>query len=299
MSDAYEHLSPKTIEVIGSDIDTRIAYVREPRWISYSRAKLALDRMKWLLDCPPSPRMPNMLVVGESNNGKSQLLRQFYRLFPADPGRNYSNSMIPVLIMELPAAPDEGRIYDEILSLLNAPFRHNDRVSKKQDMVAYYMNMVGVKMVLMDEMHHIAQATPRKQRECLNAIKLFGTQCQVSIVGAGVKEAMNVMGSDPQLSNRFEPFLLPKWTYSEDFLRLLASFERILPLKERSFLTEEKVAQRLLVLSEGLIGEVAMLLARATEAALREGKESLSYSHIDSAVWATPSERKRVLERWH
>lgn len=299
MVSKYPHLTEKTAAVADLSTAERVTYVKEKRWITYDRAKLALKRMQWLIEMPPSPRMPNMLIIGESNNGKSHLLKQFYKKYPADAGRGQFSSLVPVLYFEMPPDPDEGRIYDEILSLLNAPFRHNDRTSKKHDLVIYYLAQVGARMLMIDEFQHLAHATPKKQRACLNAIKLLGTQNQVPIIAAGVKDAMNVISSDPQLANRFEPFLLPKWTMADDYRALLASFEMLLPLRQESNLQDDKLAQKILSLSEGLIGEMAMLLSRATELALVDGQEHLRIHHIENAVWATPSERKRVLERWH
>ncbi|WP_269769309.1 TniB family NTP-binding protein [Permianibacter aggregans] len=284
---------------MSQDNVARIAYVREKRWITYTMAKQALDRMKWLLDGPPSKRKVNMMIIAETNNGKSHLLERFYDLHPIDPGRDGGQTVSPVLLIEMPSAPDEGRIYDEILSMLNAPFRHSDRVSKKKDLLSYYVKLLGVRMLMIDEFQHIAVATPRRQRECLNTIKLIGSQQELTIVGAGVKEALNVINSDPQLANRFEPFFLLKWTYSDDYLRLLASFEKLLPLRQQSGLTDERFAKELLGLSEGLIGEMATLLARATEAAINDGKERLTLDYVKNAVWATPSERKRALGRFH
>ncbi len=51
----------------------------------------------------------------------------------------------------------------------------------------------------------------------------------------------------------------------EDYLRLLASFEKALPLEHRSELLETTMAIKILSLSEGTIGEISALLCRAVQ----------------------------------
>ncbi|WP_197093438.1 TniB family NTP-binding protein [Nonomuraea sp. SBT364] len=47
----------------------RLARVRADRWIGYTRATQALEQLHTLLDWPAKQRMPNLLVIGPSNNG--------------------------------------------------------------------------------------------------------------------------------------------------------------------------------------------------------------------------------------
>jgi hypothetical protein len=47
----------------------------------------------------------------------------------------------------------------------------------------------------------------------------------------GTHDAFNVIQSDPQLADRFQPAVLHRWTTREDYLRLLASFEIALLLE--------------------------------------------------------------------
>jgi hypothetical protein len=75
--------------------------------------------------------------------------------------------------------------------------------------------------------------------------------------------------------NRFEPVALPRWEMNRDFQMLLASFERILPLRQPSLLAEPALATKLLALSEGTIGELFALLAAAIVRAIRSGAERI------------------------
>jgi len=77
-------------------------------------------------------------------------------------------------------------------------------------------------------------------------------------------DAFNAVQTDPQLANRFEPELVARWTMSDDYLRLLASFEVAFSLAQPSKLAERTLAQKILNLSEGTIGEISALLTWAT-----------------------------------
>ena len=51
--------------------------IRTDRWVSYARAELALASMEDLLSFPKRTRMPNLLLVGPTNNGKTMIVEKF------------------------------------------------------------------------------------------------------------------------------------------------------------------------------------------------------------------------------
>jgi hypothetical protein len=78
----------------------------------------------------------------------------------------------------------------------------------------------------------------------------------------------------------------------EDFQRLLASFEAVLPLPERSHLGSPQVAEVVYGMSEGIVGEVSSLLERAVEVAIRRGLECVTLDVLGSLRWRGPSARR-------
>jgi hypothetical protein len=57
----------------------RVDWIRQERWIQYTRAEEALARLGELLDYPPHDRMPAMLLFGATGMGKTRLLQRFLR----------------------------------------------------------------------------------------------------------------------------------------------------------------------------------------------------------------------------
>jgi hypothetical protein len=275
----------------------RIERIRASRWIGYPRAKAILDKLEDLLIYPKTHRMPNLLIVGETNNGKTMLVQRFRKQHPASDNPGGDGIFVPVLVIQAPPVPDEGRFYNTILDALFAPYKPNDRVDKKQFQAIKLLRYVGLKMLVIDEIHHILAGNLNKQRAFLNVIKYLGNELQLPIVGVGTKDAFRAIQTDPQLANRFEPAVLPLWKFDEDFLRLLKSFEMMLPLRQVSNLHETTLATSIYSLSEGHIGEVSKLLTEAAACAIESGKECIDAKALKATGWVSPSDRKRQVDR--
>lgn len=293
----HSHLNESAVQLLALPNSVRIERIRSPRWIGYSAAKDILGKLDDLLLHPKTHRMPNLLIVGETNNGKTMLVNRFKKKHPALDNPEGNGVSVPVLVIQAPPVPDEGRFYDTILDALFAPYKPNDRVDKKLAQAIKLLNYVGIKMLVIDEIHHILAGSLNAQRAFLNVIKYLGNEIKIPLIGVGTKDAFRAIQTDPQLSNRFEPAVLPLWSMNDEFLRLLISFERMLPLKRASNLHQPSLAAKLHSMSEGYLGEVSTLLSKAAVRAVESGKEYIDASLLDSLGWAGPSERKRQIER--
>jgi hypothetical protein len=72
--------------------------------------------------------MPNMLILGEPNNGKTALVRRFVRGHPPQESAGDVPSSIPEVVIEASPVPDERRLYRAILREVLALFRSSARV---------------------------------------------------------------------------------------------------------------------------------------------------------------------------
>ena len=64
-----KHLNELAVKQLNLDDDERIEKIRSDRWIGYPKAKTVLTKLDDLLSYPRTERMPNMLIVGDTNNG--------------------------------------------------------------------------------------------------------------------------------------------------------------------------------------------------------------------------------------
>jgi len=290
------HLQESAAKHLGLSDDLRIKQLRTPVWVGYSRAQQILGMLDDLLKYPPSSRMPNMLIVGETHNGKTHLVERFCSLHKAEDNPDGSAISAPVLYIEAPPVPDESRFFNSILDALFAPYKPHDSIGTKEGEVYRQLRNVGLKVLVIDEIQHLLSGSTNRQREFLNVIKSMGSKLKVPIVAAGTLDAFRAVRNDPQVSNRFEPALLPLWKNDVEFARLLASFERLLPLHKPSGLTEAQIRTRLFTMSEGIIGELWKVLHRAAVESVKRGVEQINSDMLDAIGWVPPSGRKRLID---
>jgi type II secretory pathway predicted ATPase ExeA len=292
-----EHLSAAARGTLDLPTAERIERIRRPRWIGYTRAKQLLDKLDDLLTHPKTHRMPNLLIVGDTNAGKTMLANRFVQLHRADMTLAGEAVIGPVLAIQAPPGPDEGRFYNAILEALSTPYNPRERVAQKQIQVLRILKRIGLQMLIIDEVHNVLTGSVTKQRQFLNVLKYLGNDLQIALVGLGTKEALRALQADPQLANRFEPAALPPWQLDREFQMLLASFEQVLPLRKPSRLANEKIARKLLALSEGSLGELSVLLTSAAVYAVHSGAERINEKVLTAIDWVPPSERRRRAER--
>lgn len=275
--------------------EERLRHVRAERWIGYSRANEALDRLEELLAWPARQRMPNLLLIGPTNNGKSMIVEKFRRLHPPIP--HPDREEIPVLVMQMPSEPSVIRFYVALLAALGAPLRPRQRLADLEQVALALLRATGVRMLVVDELHNVLAGRGDVRREFLNLIRFLGNQLRIPLVGVGTREAYLAIRSDDQMENRFEPFPLPLWQPGPEAFSLLASFAASFPLRRPSPIATEEMAVYLLTRSEGTIGELTRLLTDAAVAAIDSGEEAINQRTLLLASYLGPTQRRRMFER--
>lgn len=261
-------------------------------WVRYPRAEAILAKLEDLYALPRYHRMPHMLIVGDTNNGKTMIAKRFCENHEPTNVVNVQESEVPVLMIQAPPTPDEGRFYNNILDKIYAPLRMSARNDQRQLQVQRFLEIVGTKILIIDEIQHVLAGSMSKQRQFLNVLKYLGNELQMSIVAVGTRDAFNVIQTDPQIANRFEPAVLPRWQLDTDYLRLLATIEPLLLLKKPAGLTTPAVATKILAMSEGTIGEICRLIEKAAICAIDYETEEINEALLDDCDYGTPSARR-------
>ena len=289
-------LSDTTSESIELSAEERIRRILQPHWIGYTQSKRILKRLEDLFGYPQVDRMPNLLIVGDTNNGKTMIVSRFQHQHPASDNPTGEHITVPVLLVQAPPIPDEGRFYANILEALAAPYKPRGSAGERQMQVIRLLRTIGTRMLIVDEIHHILAGPINRQRQFLNVLKYLGNELKIPLVGVGTIDAVRAIQTDPQLANRFEPIALRRWQMNRDWQMLLSSFERILPLRKPSQLAELSIATALLAWSEGTIGELASLLRTAAKAAIESGGECITEPLLRQIDWTPPSSRRNAVE---
>ncbi|RMH11367.1 MAG: transposase [Gammaproteobacteria bacterium] len=294
-ANTYPHIHPNFVDVLNRSDDERIAFMDEPRWIGYPRANDIIEHMRGMLNKPTRPRMQNLLIVGESNNGKTTIVDHFGEMY----GKGYVNGdsepVRPVIIAEAPASADEKGLHISILERFATPYRPSDPVAKLRYQVIHLMRECHVRMLIIDELHSLLAGTAGKQREVMNAIKLLCNELRIPIVGVGTIDAVRILHTDPQHASRFEVAKLPKWKLDKDFLRLVVSFEKTLPLRKASNLASREKLPLIHSICSGNIGDLHRLLIECAKEAILSGKEEIDVEIIKSKKWVQPTKGIREI----
>ena len=292
----YGHLHPSAQAAAEDCDEVRIRRVRTDRWMSYTTAQTILAALEDLLHFPKRLRMPNVLLAGPTNNGKTMILDKFRRNHPRLEAIDAPDGIarVPVLKVQMPPGPDERRFFGVILDALGLPGSPSERIATRQDAALRLMRLTGVRVLVIDEAHNLLSGTSLQQRRMLNVLRWIGNELQIPLVAAGTAEALRAIQSDDQLANRFKPMTLPPWRDGSEFRRLMATLEATLPLRQASHLNEDALAEPILSRSEGILGEMVALVAKAAERAILSGTESITAKIVSDANFLAPTVRRRV-----
>lgn len=281
MEKQYEYVHEKFRYLVTASSQERIEFLDEPRWVGYVVANKIIDNLVSLMNKPKRPRMLNLLVVGDSNNGKTTLIRHFYDLHGESFVDSQSDGVIPVLLAEAPPNANEKELYIALLKRFCIPYRVTDSVGNLRDQTIDLFREYKVKMLIIDEFHLLLVNTPRLQRKVMNAIKMLCNELQIPIVGVGRKDAIRVLQTDPQYASRFDVVELPIWKLDKDFQKLLFQFQGILPLKKCSNLQSPELATKIHTISGGNLGNVHRLLTACAVEAITTGTEQITLDIIE------------------
>lgn len=178
----YDHLAPQTRGIVDNSAAERIRFLRLPVWIGYSRAHAILARLDALAAHPPMHRMPNLLIVGRTNNGKTMIIDRFLesekRRAPAPP------EVVPIVSIQAPPKPEEKRFYGEIVKALTGG-TPGSGTAQAQLQVVTLLRAAQTKMLIIDEIHHILAGHIRLQSVFLNALKYLSNEFADSHRGGG------------------------------------------------------------------------------------------------------------------
>ncbi|WP_046785692.1 TniB family NTP-binding protein [Pseudomonas putida] len=292
----YAHIAPQFHEVMLKTDLERLDFLEESRWIEYQAATKLRAILDGLLRVPNRTRMPNLLVVGQSNSGKTSVVSRFKN----SSGKPYISddavSIRPVIYVEI-HKPDERELYSAILREFWAPYNPAAVLSKLRDQALHLMRKARTRMLIVDEIHTANNGTPRKAMDVMNEIKMLSNTLHIPLVLVGTRTALQLLMLDPQYTSRFEVVALPEWAVNADLQRFLKSFESVLPLKKPSRLFSPELTPVIHRISAGNTGNIEYLLRECAKEAIRTGAEVIDGSLLEKNSWMRPTSADGVRVR--
>ncbi|HCR88428.1 MULTISPECIES: TniB family NTP-binding protein [Psychrobacter] len=289
---SYLHVYKDFRHLVEYSDDDRLDFINEARWVNYEVADNIILELNGLLRFPKRLRMPNLLIVGDSNNGKTSIAHRFFRKHGM-PVEENGILVKPVIFANAPSSTNEKDLYMSILEALHMPYRTKDSASSLLYQVLHLCREYQVKMIMVDELHSLLTGTPRQQRQVMNALKTLCNELQIPIVGIGTQDAKRVLHTDPQHASRFDIVEVPLWKLDKKFQELLFRLESVFPLKNSSELHQPKTAALIHAVSRGNLGNIHRLLSVCAKDAILSGTEQITEDILTKNKDVRPTEGLR------
>lgn len=288
------HLSEKArADLLLSDED-RIAVIRRGGWIALKPSKSFLAELEALLAIGPQTRPRNLLLIGDSNSGKSTIFERFVSLHQMDLDPEAEVTEAPVVCIDCPDGPDRDALCIWLLEAIFARYKPQDKYEAKLAQVVRLYKQLGVRVILIDEIHHALQGTIKQQALFLNCLKRISNLTKCHFAAAGTEKATMLLGVDEQMTSRFKSFRMPEWNPGKDLGELLDTLENRLPLRNPSNLKSTVMMKAINSRAEGSLGDTIDLVRECAVAAIRStgAKECITVTLVKSLEWIAPSKRR-------
>ena len=278
------NLAPQFRKYLEMSDEERIYFIQKDKWIDYPLANKVLLKMQDIFNAPKSIRSRGMLLYGDSNNGKTAILKKFYRNFSKDEYIDEDGDLIhlmPIVYVISESSSDESVMFSKILSAMNVPVNHKEKVTKKKEEVIYNLGIMKTKLIIIDEIQNVLQGPYNKMTQLITSLKTLNNTTAIPIILAGTQDAMSAISIDNQTKSRFKPLELPNWNNDKNFSRFITTIEAMLPLKQASNLYQNyELLTYIHELSNGCIGEVIDILKDASIYAIRTKSERITKKEI-------------------
>jgi hypothetical protein len=246
--------------------------------------------------------MPGLLVHGASGIGKTMIARNLSRRYAPEYDPVAGITHTPLLLLQAPPAPDERRFYLHILAAVGAPATslglRAQSVASLEVRVIALLRDLGLRMIMIDEVHNLLAGTHREQRRFLNVLRYLSNELEASLVCLGVSEAVDAIRGDVQLVRRLDEHHLPNWRDDAEFSDMIQTLIAAMPLQKKSNLRVKSLKQ-MLALTGGVTSRIFALVKDLSIDAIRSGEECITDDVITkwTPVWSRHAPVQRRLEK--
>ncbi len=269
-------LSEEAKELLDAPDEARIYHIRKTSFFEPARVKTILAEMEDLMTRPKVLRPPNLLILGATDSGKTELLKRFGRLHPARARPDGDAIHVPAFYLQAPPGPFEEILLNKALLQLGIIPRNKMTAAEKIPRLVDALEKVETRILMIDEVHQMLAGTSKKTSYIMNLIKYISNESQISLVLAGTAAARQVLSTDEELIGRFPERPLPPWKNDDDYKKLLACFEAMLPLRRASSLHQSALAALIYGESGQQIGGTATMIRECAVRAIRSKSEAIT-----------------------
>ena len=286
-----DHLSKEAAAIVQESDAQRIKYLKRDQFVPYPRAKAAVEDIADLVDDPDKVTPRGIILVGESQMGKSAIINEVCKRHPADDNVKGEAAIVKILRIQFPETQKDA-VYGEILRKYGAKLPASARPDQLRATVLHLHQATGVQLFVVDELANVKGGSKKAQTVQMNSIKFIMNDRQRPVVLAVTKDVYTELSEDEMVRNRFDVIKLARFTNASDpeFVSFLIGWELALPLKYPSELGSERIATQFFKLGEGHVGQTRKALMLATRTAIVMGVDRIDNDVLEQMKFLTPQE---------
>ncbi len=243
------------------------------------------------------------LLYGLPGVGKSTVLKKFAAM-RAGPFETSRGSVRPVVLVEVPANPNESNLFDAFLKALGVEHLCVGTPEERKSAVLVQIKEQDVKMLILDEFNHVIEDRSEKfTKKAVRQLKSLLNQGACQVVFAGTEDLVNVHALYGQIKRRDDgDFVMTTfdWNDKEDQAEWIEVLElvhagNILAIPSSPPLHDKKRAQDLHKATNGNFCDLMKLLFRAISIAYDTGDAELTdVVFADAFEYRRRGDRKSV-----
>ena len=270
-------------------------WFRRRRFFPYDYGEALLSDMSDLLEEDPDEVKPAcMLITGQSDTGKSALLREFLDRHPARPNPEGNAFQRPVICINVPEGGSETKLWSRAFAALGSPKIGTGNAGDREQAFLRLLRNVGVKVICLDEIHNLQSRGASSQRKALVLLKDFANEVGVPIIATGTPVARTVIKQDDQFLSRFDTHELLPWDDPLRVATLLCAYERELGFDGETVLVEEDVIDWVIASAAGQLGAIVKRFKRAAWRAYENGRDHVAFEDLKKVRVKTVGENARL-----
>ena len=296
----YPHLTQQTASLLASGKRAKLAWVNRRRVYDYPERRKALRALHDALYRRREGELPPAVVLtGESNNGKTFILKDLHR----EHGQRYINKatiepVSPVVWPEMPVATGAPQLAIVILERFHGGRAHDCDEHPVDRAIAFLKHYCRTELLILDELWE------RPEREITEYVDRIRREARTAVVYTESEDDDRRQAWMETIPNMVHVDL-PAWTAGRRLERLLRTLEAETPLPEPSGLAEPETMRRIAAAGRHTIGGILKVVRTVGAFAILDGAGSMKTNDIEhlhlrpqraaeDEEWAPTTTRRRT-----
>ena len=267
---------------------------KRPSAIIHAAFQNILDEMRLVVETANSSKPSGLLIMGDSDSGKSTLLNYFCKRLAKEASQQYPQTeyeksldeiaIKPAFLFSIPAGVTANGLLSRALSENGIPIKDRMTLERLENLFYERLRKLNTRVILVDEFHDIDSLGAADQHLVLKVLKEMTNNLSIPIIAAGTLASQAIVGGDEQVWTRFRPVLLTPFKADTDFRDFLATYEKAMaiPLPNSMPLKDKAFVGYIHLRTNGLVGQVAHFLSMAYEKAVRDKADGITQNLLEN-----------------